>query len=294
VTNREGPPWLSDLQRALGATLRAPLDRSTGTLRVVPASYEPRAREAVAAPDRRAADDRLAVYNRQYWFRLFGALQHEMRLTSALVGAWSFNGFAAQFLAAHPPRGWDLGRAADGFADFLEREAPSAGIAPDGVKRRLPRRALVQAARVDQAFRAAASAPPELPFHPSAADAERLPRARLVPSRTLSIVEEAWPLVAMAGKLPRAPGNRALELPPPHDDGVREVAIWRRDATQEVRPLARLEAQLLRRLLRAPLSEALAGLERELPADDRATVEGRVSRWLAESVRRGFWIGLEP
>ena len=59
--------------------LRTPLSRSTGTLRAETSAY-PEALLAQAKPGRQLSQaERLAVYNRQYWFRLFTLLQSRRR-----------------------------------------------------------------------------------------------------------------------------------------------------------------------------------------------------------------------
>ena len=115
----DAPPWLAAFQARFSAVLCAPLDRSTGTLRERAADYPADACGDALATGRQSAAERLAVYNRQYWFRLFSVLQHEYRLTARLLGAWHFNELAGRFLEANPPRHPDLGCAADGFVTFL-------------------------------------------------------------------------------------------------------------------------------------------------------------------------------
>lgn len=312
------PPWLADLQRGFGAVLRAPLDRSSGALRAVPAGYDAATVERIGGD----APARLAVYNRQYWFRLFNVLQGEMPLVTALAGAWTFNELAGRFLLDHPPRGVDLASAADGFDGFLEAHAPPEGIVPDGLSSRLPRAALVQAASVDQAFRRALSAPEEASFRPSPADAARLGRCRLVPSRALSVVDEGWPLLELrrdlshAGPPKMGPASRASALPAPHAGGPRSWALFRARgpapgppgaASAKERggageaiagspravPLHPLQAALLRHLRAHPVGAALALLEAESAGVDTAALASRVRQWLAEGMDLGFWTGLE-
>lgn len=289
MTEDPAPSWLADFQRGFGAVLRTPLDRSSGTLRATPSSYD----AATAASVDGDASGRLAVYNRQYWCRLFGVMQRELPLVTALTGAWSFNDLAGRFLLAHPPRGPDLARVADGFDGFLESNTPPSGLTPDGVDGVLPRAALVQAARVDEAFRRVFSAPAEASLRPSAADAARLARCRLVPSRALSIVDEDWPLFEVRHGSPHPPEARARSLPPPHPAGRRTWAVCRARTGHRVLPLAPLQADLLRHLHARTVGGALALLEAENAGEDPVTLARRVQRWLADSVELGFWTALD-
>lgn len=289
------PAWLADFQRGFSAVLRAPLDRSSGTLRAVPSRYDASTLGSIDGD----AKARLAVYNRQYWCRLFNVMQAELPLVTALTGAWTFNDLAGSFLLAHPPTHPDVGRVADGFDAFLDEAAPPGGVTPDGIAAILPKVGLVQAARVDQAFRRVLAAPEEGSFRPTAADAARLGRCRLLPSRALSIIGEDWPLFDMRHRLPRAPASRASSLPAPHPEGRRSWAVYRTrepsaDASgHRVAPLDRVQADLFRHLQSEPIAGALARLEAEHAGEDPAALARNVQRWLAESMALGFWTGIE-
>ncbi|RYE86013.1 MAG: DUF2063 domain-containing protein, partial [Myxococcales bacterium] len=119
VSTRPGPGWLGEFQARFGTVLRTPLDRATGTLRAAVTAYDAdlcrETQDAWWGP----ASGCLAVYNRQYWFRLFTVLQQALPLTTALVGPWAFNELAADFLLAHPPASWDIDLVPDGFAAHL-------------------------------------------------------------------------------------------------------------------------------------------------------------------------------
>jgi hypothetical protein len=281
------PPWLADFQRAFGAVVRASLDRSTGTLRTSPSEYT-LFKDSLAGASARG----LGAYNLQYWCRLFIVLQGQFPLVAALTGAWAFNGLAAQFLREHPPRGHDLGAVGDAFAAFLEARAPEEGLVPDGLNGRLPRRALVQAAFVDDAFRRVLAAPEEAPFRPSPEDAARLLSCRLIPARALSIVDEDWPLFEVRHALPHPASSRAEPLPPPHPSGPRSWAVLRSGPGHRVWPLLPSQAKLLRSVAVRPIGEAVAALEAEGDAGDPALLARQVRRWLAESVDNGLWTGL--
>lgn len=280
---------LAELQRRFGAVLRTPLDRSTGTLRAAAASYAPALCAAVAvggAPGR----ERLAVYNRQYWFRLFGVVHHELRLTTALAGAWAMNELAARFFTERPPRGHDLARAVDGFDAFLAGAVPAAGLAvPGGAA--VPRDAILDAARIDAAHRALFAALEEPPLRLTPADAERLPAARLRWSAACALVEERWPLVNLYRELPAQLGDRRWPLPLPHAGGARAWLICRAGAGHRAIPLAPRHARLLELLRRHAVAEALALLEAEAAGD--RDLGANAQRWLAEGMRLGLWTALE-
>ncbi|HUB08741.1 MAG TPA: DNA-binding domain-containing protein [Myxococcales bacterium] len=279
---REGPAWLAELQARFGAAIRTPLDRSSGTLAATEAAYDPRLVELLQGGRGVGAAGRLAVYNRQYWFRLFEALQDAFPLTMRLLGAWTFNGHAARFVLAHPPRGWDLDRVPHGFEAFLEAELER-DAAPD-------RAALVESARLDAAWRAVFRAPGTRPFRPSAADASRLLEARLLPSPAVELVVEHWPLLELRRKVMAERAERRVPLPPPLPR-ARSWALVRTDEAIGQLPLEDREAELLALLRTAPVREALARLEQACTPGEREELPARARGWLARSVQLGFWIG---
>ncbi|HTR50710.1 MAG TPA: putative DNA-binding domain-containing protein [Kofleriaceae bacterium] len=283
-----GKQRLAEMQRRFGDAIRAPLDRGTGTLRAPVEAYD----TALCASLAGDARERLAVYNRQYWFRLFGVFHQSYRLATALCGAWAMNELVARFLRAHPPTGHDLARAIDGFELWIQDELPETGVAL-GHTSALPRAALVEAMRIDDAYRLVfeAAAEPSLVLAPG--DAARLERARLVPSRSAVMVEETWPLVQLRRGLPSTPAERWVALPPPHDNGTRDWLVCRVGEAHRVVPLAPLHARLLRLLRAHALPEALAILETGLPSSAVAEIAAHAQRWFAEGMQLGLWAALE-
>ena len=281
MSGRDAPPWLAALQGRFGEALRTPLDRSAGRLRATPDAYDPGAVADVVDGPRAAAAERLAVYNRQYWFRLFGVVQTAFPLTARLLGHWHLNDHAGRFFLAHPPRGWDVDRAPDGFEDFLQG---SLGEHP-------AREALLEAARLAAAWRALFRAPAVAPFAPDPSDAARLPDARLAPSPAAAVFVERWPLLALKRALAAAPGESAVPLPARLPQ-PRAWALLRESAGIRHLALEPREAELLVLLRRHTVRDALAALEASCPEAERSSLPGDARRWLAQGVARGMWVGL--
>lgn len=281
MTVRPAPAWLGALQARFGDAIRTPLDRATGTLRAVTSAYPADAVDDVCDAHNAPAAERLAVYNRQYWFRLFTVLQTAFPLTTALLGAWRFNDYAARFLLAHPPRSWDLDRAPDGFEHFIA----------DASEDDLPRDALCDAARLDAAWRALFRAPAASPFRPRAEDAARLLDARLVPSPGVALYVERWPLVA----LKRAREGQRAESPvplPPRHAAPQWWALLREPAGVRQLPLATREGELFALLREYSVRDALGRLEASCDASERAALPESARRWLARGVELGLWCAL--
>jgi len=285
------PKWLGDFQSAFGAALRTPLGSASGTFRASPSSYPEALRRAALAAGPVSADERLAVYNRQYWFRLFGVLQSAFPLTARLVGHFRFNELASGFLARHPPRTWNIDDVPDGFDAFLEGTVPDNGVALPRSTDTVEREAFLEAARIDAAWRRVFSAPPVDPFRPTAEDAARLVDSYLVRSEAVALFSEHRPLVELRRKLGDFPGEKPIPLPP----RLPVPAWWvlvRKPAGIGQLPLHPQEARLFELLAAETVGRALSLLEAECPESERAALPARAQAWLARSVELGFWTGL--
>lgn len=283
--------WLAGFQRGFGAMLTTPLDPGSGTWVAAPARYGAAILASARPGPTTPAAERLAVYNRQYWFRLFGVLQNEYPLTTAVVGAWTFNALATEFLRTHPPRGKDLGDVAIGFVEHLAATLPPGSLRLSPSRHTVPRAAVVQAASIDAAFRTVFLAPrqPVLRLLPS--EAASLHQAQLLPSAAFCIVEEQWPLVALRRALGARTSASPCSLPEPHPHGVQRWAVCRAPGGERVLPLEPVQARLLQLLGEQPVGRALAILEAEHVAADAALPQD-VQRWLAQSMSLGLWRGL--
>ncbi len=279
---RPAPAWLEDFQARFGAVLRTPLDRAKGTLAATPERYDSRTADETCAAASGSGPERLAVYNRQYWFRLFEVLQSAFPLTCRLVGHWWFNDYAARFLLARPPCGWDVDGVPDRFEAWFASELDAEG--------HVDREALVDAARIDAAFRSVFRAPSLTPFRPSVEDAARLLDARLLPSPAVAIVEERRPLLDLRRRILGETSEARVALPPLFDP--RAVAIVRTDQGTAEIPLEAREAELFSLLRAHAVRDALGRLEDACPPPERGELPSKTRAWLARSVHLGFWVGV--
>lgn len=293
MSSAETRDELAAFQERFTALLRQPLDRSSGTLRADPARYDPSLCAEVLPGGGLEPGQRLAVYNRQYWFRLFGVLQREYPLTTALVGAWELNRLAAGFLQAHPPRGHDLARAADGLHDFIAGTMADDGLRGGSRRHRGPRTAILQAARIDAAFRAVLAAGEQPVLQITADQVARLTNARLRRSEACALIEEDWPLLRLRGELGRGDVAARVPLPARHPGGRRCYALCQTATGPRTVPLAPLQARLLDLLATNALSDALGLLEAAFSPAAAARLAASATMWLAESVRMGFWSGFD-
>ena len=281
---KSAPTWLAEFQRRFGDAIRTPLDRSTGTLAATPSAYDEALVKMTTNGPAIDRTERIAIYNRQYWFRLFTASHDAYPLTTRLFGAWEMNDLVARFLSARPPSHWDLARATEGFDSFLETELVTA-TEPT-------RRTLLEAAHIDHAWQRVFSAPAVPKFRFAETDAARLLDARLVLSPAVSFVVEHAPLMDLRRRVMNERGDAGVEIPAPFDPPQsRSWALVRRDEGTLQLPLDAREARLFELLTEHTVREALAILEAECAEEERRALPGKTRAWLARSVENDFWLG---
>lgn len=287
------PAWLAEFQERFGRVIRTPLDRASGTLRATPSAYDPLV-GAVDGP-RGSVSERLAVYNRQYWFRLFTVMQGCFPVTTRLLGHWTFNGYAGRFLLEHAPRGWDIDRVSEGFVTWLATSLKEPAVdepAVDAVDATVEGDAVLNAAELDAAFRAVFLAPEVSPFRPAAEDAPRILGSRLVASPAARVIEERWALLALRRSLEGDPSEARIRLP----ERLERPSWWA--LVRKPQGIAHValdprEGFLLRLLETHSVQDALALLEAECPESERAELPARTRSWLARGIEHGLWIGMQ-
>jgi Putative DNA-binding domain len=305
------PGWLRELQREFTAVLRAPLDTETGCFRERQEQYPAR---LVARLKRRPGGpspaERLALYHRQYWMRLFTALQTAFPRVSRAVSCWHFNHLAALHFTSRPPRRADLDEDTHGFAEQLDRalqrlddtrrgRRPKRLDPEDAWCRRLelskaPFALVRQALRMDEAERRAYESPFEGLWRPTPEELAGLAGGRLRFAVSCTLTREDWDLA------------RFSRLAGGDQDGGAPDAIRRHTSTRywvfarsvagttttSVHPLF---ARLLERCRELPFGEALAGVEQGCTAAEAAQLSAKLQGWVVHALASGWWTGLtEP
>jgi hypothetical protein len=101
---------LAALQREMAAAVMRPLTPDEGMRSNAP-DGRPMADVAASfiAPNSRLTPfERLEIYNRQYWFRVLGALAEDFPVLRAVVGSRRFEALSVAYLTAHPSRSFTL------------------------------------------------------------------------------------------------------------------------------------------------------------------------------------------
>jgi hypothetical protein len=139
------PINLAQLQREMAAAVMMPLTADDEMRSETP---DGRSTTAVAAtfiaPNSRLnAFERLEIYNRQYWFRVLGALAEDFPALRSVVGDRAFNALSIAYLGQHPSRSFSLRNLGSNLPQWLAANPHYAG-------RRY--RVAIDVARVEWAF----------------------------------------------------------------------------------------------------------------------------------------------
>lgn len=112
---------LAELQRTMAAAVMQPLAADEAMCTTAPDGRSMTAvAEAFIAPNYHlSAFERLEIYNRQYWFRVLGALAEDFPALRAVVGARAFEAISIAYLTAHPSRSFTLRNLGSKLADWL-------------------------------------------------------------------------------------------------------------------------------------------------------------------------------
>lgn len=280
MSSDETRHWLSHFQKEFTQVLRTPLDLSSGTMRADIKKYPYKLCQQVTSDIPNAANHGLSVYNRQYWFRLFGAMQSEFPLVSRLLGYWRFNGLVMRFLGEHSPQEVELHRIGRGFCAWLAKELPA--------KSAIPKMALTQAAQIDEEWSRIFLAPEQPRWHPTPDDATHLMQLKLTPTAALTVVEQQWPLLALRSQLSTSPGEGVIPLPSILAQ-LEHWALLRTDEGIGELLLAPRQARLYHLMSIHTLGEALAALEQECSDVAPEQLQHEIASWTQLSVELGFW-----
>ncbi len=120
---------LESLQREMTAAVMQPLTKDDN---MRPTAADGRAMTEVAAsfiaPNSRLTPfDRLEIYNRQYWYRVLGALAEDFPALRALVGERRFEALSIAYLTEHPSRSFTLRNLGSKLPEWLAAHPEHSG-----------------------------------------------------------------------------------------------------------------------------------------------------------------------
>jgi len=120
---------LDQLQREMAAAVMQPLaaDESMSTRAADGRDMHRLAASFIAPNSRLNAFERLEIYNRQYWFRVLGALAEDFPALRTVVGAVAFEALSVAYLTEHPSRSFTLRNLGSNLPQWLAAHAQCAG-----------------------------------------------------------------------------------------------------------------------------------------------------------------------
>ncbi|MDE1177644.1 MAG: DNA-binding domain-containing protein [Edaphobacter sp.] len=114
---------LAQLQRQMATAVMRPLTRSE-TTRQRDANGRSVAAEAdsfIKPNDRLSSFERLEIYNRQYWFRLFSSFEEDFPGLRSIVGSRRFNRLMRAYLETNPSRSFTLRNLGSSIVPWLQQ-----------------------------------------------------------------------------------------------------------------------------------------------------------------------------
>lgn len=114
---------LAALQRQMAAAVMRPLTRNE-QMRRRDADGNSIAAEAdsfIKPNDRLTSFERLEIYNRQYWFRVFSSFEEDFPGLKSVVGTRRFERLMRAYLEAHPSRSFTLRNLGSSLVSWLEK-----------------------------------------------------------------------------------------------------------------------------------------------------------------------------
>jgi hypothetical protein len=285
---------LAALQREMAAAVMRPLSADEQMQERAPDGRPMAAvAETFIAPNSRlTAFERLEIYNRQYWFRVLGALAEDFPGVRAILGGRRYDALAIAYMTEHPSRSFTLRNLGSKLPEWLEANPVYAG-------RR--HRLAVDVARIEWAFVEAFDSAERAPLtleQISTLDAN----SRLALQPHLRLLALAYPADELVLGLHQREKRQTSEAGVEHEDGelppvelprLRRRPTWvaahRLEFSVYYKRLRREEFLTLAAIRAgAPLAEAIGAGFAESPVPEERRAE-RVRRWFADWAELG-WI----
>jgi len=118
------PGSLRTLQDWFASIITRPIDDQSRINPVAPngESIETEAGRFIRPSSTLQAEERIEIYNQQYWWRLLNVLHETFPLTVRLFGYYDFNQkIAIPYLEAYPPNHWSLNTLGDTLSEWAEK-----------------------------------------------------------------------------------------------------------------------------------------------------------------------------
>jgi hypothetical protein len=116
-------PNLQALQRRMATAVMRPLTRNETMQKrdATGASIAAEAGSFIKPNDRLTSFERLEIYNRQYWFRVFSSFEEDFPGLKSVVGGHRFDALMRAYLEAHPSRSFTLRNLGSSLVPWLRQ-----------------------------------------------------------------------------------------------------------------------------------------------------------------------------
>lgn len=119
------PAQLKEIQNWFGSIIVRPIDRQNKMMPISPSGVlmEDEACRYISPSPTLKPDQRIELYNQQYWWRLLSIMQDNFPLLARLFGHTDFNeAIAEPYLVKYPPRHWSLNFLGDRLLYWIEED----------------------------------------------------------------------------------------------------------------------------------------------------------------------------
>lgn len=298
------PSWLNEIQAEFGAVLRLPLASSSGTFaedRTGYAAFAGALEDSAATQARRG--DRIALYHRQYWMRLFTTLQGSYPRFAWSVGYFHFNRLASLFLSEKAPSSFDIEDAGAGLGARLRQElgrrnAPTVVDSTRDPWQRIltesgrEQRLLAEALTIDAAERRVFQAGVSPSWQPTPQQLAAISERRLQFAPGFALVREHWDLARHSALFGLEQGPAPSPETPARLAGARCWVFQRSARGINLISVSGEHASFLSECRRRPLGAALAALEASATEAQRTRITRELSGWIKQAVECGWWTGV--
>jgi hypothetical protein len=120
---------LAQLQREMARAVMMPLTAEEDMRRESPDGrpMDKVASSFIAPNSRLSSFERLEIYNRQYWYRILGALAEDFPALRSVIGARAFEAMSVAYLSEYPSRSFSLRNLGSHLGEWLKRNPHFAG-----------------------------------------------------------------------------------------------------------------------------------------------------------------------
>jgi hypothetical protein len=121
-------PSLEEMQQWFAHLITSPIMQSDADrIPLFPSDVVPEIRKKIAPSPTLRSEERMGIYQQQYWWRLISVMQELFPSLVALLDYEEFNSLIAEpYLASHIPQDWFISKIGDDLPKWLERLKPNA------------------------------------------------------------------------------------------------------------------------------------------------------------------------